>query len=89
MFNFEMSASGVSDNSRLALLLTLLGIVPKTQIPTVGSTVRDLFLFGTGPKQRVDILKNLTGRIATQKMTLVMGPPGCGMALLAKSYTLP
>jgi hypothetical protein len=55
------------------------GIVPKTRIPTVGSTIRDLFLFGRRPKQRIDILKNLTGRIAPKKMTLVMGPPGCGL----------
>lgn len=55
-----------------------IGVVPKTRIPTVGSTFRDLLLCGTGPKQRIDILKNLTGRIATGKMTLVMGPPGCG-----------
>jgi hypothetical protein len=62
--------------------LSFWGLVPKTRIPTVGSTFRDIFLFGTGSKQRVDILKNLTGRIATRKMTLVMGPPGCGMILL-------
>jgi hypothetical protein len=62
--------------------LSFWGMVPKTRIPTVGSTFRDLFLFGTGPKQRVDILKNLTGRISTGKMTLVMGPPGCGMFII-------
>lgn len=61
------------------------GVVPKTKIPTVGSTIRDILLFGQGPKQRVDILKNLTGRIATRKMTLLMGPPGCGKSSLLKA----
>jgi ABC-type multidrug transport system ATPase subunit/ABC-type multidrug transport system permease subunit len=65
--------------------LSFWGMVSKTRIPTVGSTLRDLFLFGTGPKQRVDVLKNLTGRIASKKMTLVMGPPGCGKSSFLKA----
>lgn len=56
-----------------------IGIVPKTHIPTVGSTIKDLLLCGTSPTQRIDILTNLTGRIAPKKMTLVMGPPGSGI----------
>mmetsp|Transcript_24221 Transcript_24221/g.24835 ORF Transcript_24221/g.24835 Transcript_24221/m.24835 type:complete len:1388 (-) Transcript_24221:477-4640(-) len=65
--------------------LSFWGIVPKTRIPTVGSTFRDLLLCGAGPKQRIDILKNLTGRIASKKMTLVMGPPGCGKSSFLKA----
>lgn len=33
---------------------------PKPYIPTVGTTIRNVFI-GHGPKQRVDILKGLTG----------------------------
>jgi ABC-type multidrug transport system ATPase subunit len=67
--------------------LSFWGMVSKTRIPTVGSTLRDLLLFGTGPKLRVDVLKNLTGRIASQKMTLVMGPPGCGKSSFLKALS--
>lgn len=35
---------------------------PKPYIPTVGTTIRDMFI-GHGPKERVDILKGLTGDI--------------------------
>lgn len=52
-------------------------MVPETKIPTVGSTLSNMF-FGSGQKHRVDILKDLTGRILPNRMTLVMGPPGCG-----------
>jgi ABC-type multidrug transport system ATPase subunit len=66
--------------------LSFWGMVPKTRIPTVGSGLRDMFLLGAAaPKQRVDVLKNLTGRIATRKMTLVMGPPGCGKSSFLKA----
>lgn len=51
--------------------------VPKKSIPTVGSTFRSMFT-GGGKKQRVDIIKDLTGKILPKRMTLVMGPPGCG-----------
>jgi hypothetical protein len=33
---------------------------PKPHIPTVGTTIRNMFI-GYGPKERVDILKGLTG----------------------------
>lgn len=52
--------------------------VPPKKIPTVGSSFRNLFLCGSGKKQRVDIIKDLTGKILPKRMTLVMGPPGCG-----------
>ena len=55
--------------------LCLWTMAPKTRIKTVGSTIRTL-LFGSGPKHRVDILKGITGKINTGKLTLVIGPPG-------------
>jgi hypothetical protein len=58
--------------------LTLWNMVPERSIPTVGSTVRNLFL-GSGRKRRVDVIKDLNGRILPKTMTLLMGPPGCGM----------
>jgi len=57
--------------------LTYWNMVPKRVIPTVGTALKN-FVFGSGPKQRVDIIKNLTGRIMPKTMTLLMGPPGCG-----------
>jgi len=63
--------------------LTFWGMVPERTIPTVGSTLRKM-LFGSGPKHRVDILHDLTGRIPSGKMTLVMGPPGCGKSSFLK-----
>lgn len=57
--------------------LTFWNALPPKTIPTVGSALRSM-VFGSGPKQRVDIFKDLTGRILPQKMTLLMGPPGCG-----------
>lgn len=62
------------------------GMVPKTYIPTVGSTLRQMFM-GSGPKHRTDILKDLTGRIRAGKMTLVTGPPGCGKSSLLKALS--
>lgn len=53
-------------------------MAPEAQIPTVGSTLKNMFL-GSGPKQRINVLKDLTGRILRGKMTLIVGPPGCGM----------
>jgi ABC-type multidrug transport system ATPase subunit len=52
-------------------------MVAKKAIPTVGTALKN-FLLGSGPKERVDILKDLTGRIMPKTMTLLMGPPGCG-----------
>lgn len=57
--------------------LTFWNNLPKQAIPTVWSSVRSLFL-GSGKKHRVNIINNLTGRILSKRMTLVMGPPGCG-----------
>lgn len=65
--------------------LTFWNNMPKRTIPTVGSAVKELFL-GTGKKERVDIVRNLTGRILPGRMTLVMGPPGCGKILLIYRY---
>lgn len=50
-------------------------MVSEKQIATVGSTIKGMFC-GSGPKHRVDIIKNISGRIQRGKMTLVMGPPG-------------
>ena len=57
--------------------LTFYNNVPKKTIPTVGSALRNIFM-GSGPKHRVNIFKDLTGRIQSKTMTLLMGPPGCG-----------
>jgi ABC-type multidrug transport system fused ATPase/permease subunit len=57
--------------------LTLSNMVRETKIATVGSTVRNMFI-GSGAKRRVDVIKDLTGRILPKTMTLLMGPPGCG-----------
>lgn len=60
--------------------LTFWSTVPKKSIPTVGSAIKKIF-FGSGPKQRVNVIKDLTGRIMPKTMTLLMGPPGCGSYL--------
>lgn len=57
--------------------LTFWNTVPKKTIPTVGSAVKNFFI-GSGPKERVNVIKDLTGRIMPKTMTLLMGPPGCG-----------
>ena len=57
--------------------LTFWNDMPKKTIPTVGSAFKGL-LMGSGKKERVNIIKDLTGRILPGRMTLVMGPPGCG-----------
>jgi hypothetical protein len=66
--------------------LTFWNSVPETRISTVGSSIKSLFC-GSGPKRRVDIFKNLTGRILPKTMTLVMGPPGSG-TVSDKSFQL-
>lgn len=57
--------------------LTFWNMVPKNTIPTVGTALRSMIM-GSGKKHRVNILNDLTGRILPKRMTLVMGPPGCG-----------
>ncbi len=58
--------------------LTFWNELAEKGIPTVGSNLRSLFMMGGGKKRRVNIVKDLTGRILPKRMTLVMGPPGCG-----------
>jgi hypothetical protein len=53
--------------------LTFWNMVPKKTIVTVGNTFT-----GSGEKFRANIINDLTGRILPKRMTLVMGPPGCG-----------
>lgn len=69
--------------------LSFWNMAPERKIPTVGSTIKGIFL-GSGPKRRVDILKDLSGRILPKTMTLLMGPPGCGelSSLLICVYNL-
>ena len=57
--------------------LTFWNEMPEKSIPSVGLSLKNMFT-GGGKKLRVDIIKNLTGRIHPRKMTLVVGPPGCG-----------
>jgi hypothetical protein len=57
--------------------LTFWSMVAPNKIPTVGSQFLSMFL-GSGKKHRVNIINDLTGRILPKRMTLVMGPPGCG-----------
>lgn len=57
--------------------LTLWTNQSKPSIPTVGTAFKHM-ICGSGPKERVNLLTNLTGRIAPYKMTLLLGPPGCG-----------
>ncbi len=61
--------------------LTFWNDLPKKTIETVGSSLKGMFC-GGGKKERVDIIKDLTGKILPKRMTLVMGPPGCGAFLL-------
>lgn len=60
--------------------LSLWNMVADRKISTVGSTIRNIF-WGSGPKRRVDVIKDLSGRILPKTMTLLMGPPGCGKNL--------
>jgi hypothetical protein len=56
--------------------LTFWNMVAKKTISTVGSSIIGMVV--GGKKSRVNIINNLTGRILPKRMTLVMGPPGCG-----------
>lgn len=60
--------------------------ISKSGINTVGSAMKSL-LFGSGKKIRLDILKGLTGKISPGKMTLVIGPPGCGKSTFLKALS--
>jgi hypothetical protein len=57
--------------------LTFWNMLAKKKIPTVGSSFLSMIM-GSGKKHRVNIINDLTGRILPKRMTLVMGPPGCG-----------
>jgi hypothetical protein len=57
--------------------MTFWNMIPEKTIPTVGSVLLNMVGVG-GKKRRVDVVKDLTGRILPKRMTLVMGPPGCG-----------
>ena len=58
-------------------------MIPKKNITTVGSIIKSIFC-GSDPKHKYYILKNLNGRIAPHKLTLLMGPPGCGKTSFLK-----
>lgn len=60
--------------------------VVKSEIKTVGSALKALIL-GSGKKRRLDILKSLTGVILPGRMTLVIGPPGCGKSTFLKALS--
>jgi ABC-type multidrug transport system fused ATPase/permease subunit len=50
------------------------------EIPSIGTTLRDMFQFWKfmEPKKEIAILNNITGRIKPSQMTLLIGPPGSG-----------
>ena len=60
---------------------------PKAEIETVASSLLTC-LCGTGPLNRVDILKGLSGRILPGKLTLLLGPPGSGSSSIKLLYLL-
>mmetsp|Transcript_6808 Transcript_6808/g.11284 ORF Transcript_6808/g.11284 Transcript_6808/m.11284 type:complete len:1439 (+) Transcript_6808:110-4426(+) len=62
-------------------------MVSEKKIKTVGSTIMNMLRCGSGPKHRVDILKNISGRIRRGKLTLVMGPPGCGKTTFLRAIS--
>ena len=64
--------------------LTFWNNLPKKKISTVASSLKGMFL-GSGKKQRVNIINDLSGRILPKRMTLVMGPPGCGKTTFLKA----
>lgn len=66
--------------------LSYWNLIPKKNITTVGSIFRNI-LCGSEPKHKFFILKNLTGRIAPNKLTLLMGPPGCGKTSFLKALS--
>jgi len=64
--------------------LTFWNNLPKKKIATVASSLKGMFL-GSGKKHRVNIIQDLSGRILPKRMTLVMGPPGCGKTTFLKA----
>lgn len=60
--------------------LTLTSNVPTDQvIPTVLTMLSSMLFFWKTPSTKeIDILSHLNGRVLPRKMTLIMGPPGCG-----------
>jgi hypothetical protein len=66
--------------------LSYWNLIPKKNITTVGSIFKNI-LCGSEPKHNFFILKNLTGRIAPNKLTLLMGPPGCGKTSFLKALS--
>eukprot|EP01034_Spumella_vulgaris_P044961 gene44961-55962_t len=67
--------------------LTFWSMAPEKTIHTVGSVFLSLFGIGVTKKHRVDIVSDLTGRILPERMTLVMGPPGCGKTTFLKALS--
>ena len=62
--------------------------VSEKKIKTVGTTLKNIFCCGSGPTHRVDIIKNVSGRIQRGKITLVMGPPGWALVLLFELHVI-
>ncbi len=57
------------------------------RIATIGSELQSLLLCGamsTDVKTRLDALHCISGQLKPHRMTLLMGPPGCGRSLLMK-----
>lgn len=60
--------------------------IAQSRIPTVGTELRRLFC-GPGKRRKIDILKGLTGRLLPGRMTLILGPPGCGKSVFLKALS--
>mgnify|MGYP006191489807 CR=1 FL=1 len=65
--------------------LTFWNNVAERRIPTMTSSLLNL-IPGMYKKQRVNVLNDLSGRILPKRMTLVMGPPGCGEQTLVMHF---
>ena len=59
-------------------------MIPKKEIETVGNMLKSI-LFGGGPKHKFHVLKDLSGRFSSQKLTLLMGPPSSGKTSFLKA----
>jgi ABC-type uncharacterized transport system fused permease/ATPase subunit len=59
----------------------------ETKIPTVGNALKDMFFGRCKETHRVDILKGISGRILSGKLTLVLGPPGSGKTVFLKALS--